>query len=77
MANILGAQLEFDIMIWTKWKVLGHFVVFSNTRLWEKETNMAVPTRGPEYDDLQNCLNMASHENPLLDNGKIKIDAQG
>ena len=29
-------------MIWTKWKVLGHFVVFSNTRLWGKETNMAV-----------------------------------
>ena len=29
-------------MLWTKFKVPRHFVVFSNTRLWEKETNMVV-----------------------------------
>ena len=33
------------VLWWTKLNVLGHFVVFSNTRLWAvwgKETNMAV-----------------------------------
>ena len=29
-------------MVWTIWKVVGPFVVFSNARLWGKETNMAV-----------------------------------
>ena len=44
MSNIIVPQLQFGIgiMVWTKFKVPGHFVVFSNTRLWEKETNMVV-----------------------------------
>ena len=35
-ANILVTQLQFFIMIWTR-KVLGHFGVFSNTRLGERK----------------------------------------
>ena len=33
-------------MIWTKWKIkfLGHFLVFYNTRVWRKETNMVEVT---------------------------------
>ena len=38
--------------------------MFSNARLWGKETNM--PHGDGEYDDLQNLLDMTSHENPLL-----------
>ena len=40
--RVCVTHLQFGIMIWTKWKVLQHHVVFSNTRLWRKETNMAI-----------------------------------
>ena len=39
---ILITHLYFGIMIWNEWKVLEYFVVLFKTRLWKKETRMAV-----------------------------------
>ena len=50
-------------------RVARHFILFSNTRLSKKETNMAVA----EYDDLQKWCVMTSHENLLL--GEVSIES--
>ena len=53
----------FSLTVWSKYKVTGHFVVFSDTDPYKEETNMAIASM---TRDLQNWLDMTLHENHLF-----------
>ena len=65
-ADILVDQFKFVVAVWTKYRVLYHFVVSFDIVQSEKETKMVITST---YDALQNWLpNILSHshETPLL-----------
>ena len=60
--DILVTRLQFGNVVWTKWKVMVHFVAFPYTGLYMWTGNQL---GGHAFDDLQNLLDMTSHEKPL------------